>query len=456
MSKAMRVSLVLGGLALLAAWTAPATAGPVSEKRKAQNKLLAARAARVDGIRKLAERIRGLFITSETTVKDFVAENDTIRTAMMAWLNGMKQIGKPKYMEDGTCEVTMQVKLEEIIATLKSFHKSYYKGNKIKHVDFDQMTVTNKIKVLRETGMGAPRPDLEEPEAIAIGESAVDSFTYLRGAAKAYWLAHVTGRGRLMAVRAARVDALRRLGERIAGVFITSATTVRDFVAESDQTDMAMTAFIRGAREKSIFYHEAEMIVEVEMAVTLRELLISLKSWGAKHYKGNKVRTTQFDQLIVQARDKVIRETGMGVPPEKYLKAVTVAIRQTVAIASHAPGWATRTVRATGSGAVDNTNPNAAQAKLMAYRAAELDARRRLAEQLAGLMITSTTSVRNFVAENDQIETAMLTFQQGGHVVKGSQKLLPDGTAQATVEIDLEPLWRMIIYWQRTLSIRIR
>jgi len=332
MSKRTKATLCLLALIVLVAWSAPALADAVSDKRKAQNKLLAARAARVDGIRKLAERIRGLFITSSTHVKDFVAENDTIQTAMVAWLNGMKEVGRPKWMEDGTCEVTMQVKMEEIVATLKSFHQRYYKGNKFKSTDFDQMTVTNNIKVLKETGMGAPRPELESDEPVAVGESSIDSFTYLKGAAKEYWMARVTGRGRLMAVRAARVDALRRLGERISGVFITSNTTVRDFVAESDQIDVNMVSFIRGAKEKSILYHDSELIVEVELAVTLRELLVSLKSWGAKHYKGNKVKISQFDQLIVVAKDKVITETGMGVPPEKYLKKVTVVEKTTMAM----------------------------------------------------------------------------------------------------------------------------
>ena len=456
MLKTKRVWIGLAGVAVLIASSASLPAGPVSAKRKAQAKLLAARAARVDAIRKLAERIRGLTITSETTVKDFVAESDTIQTALMAWLNGMKEVGKPKHMEDGTCEVTMEVKMAQIITTLKTFHKSYYKGNKVRHVDFDKMTVTNKVKILRETGMGAPRLELLDPEPVAIGESALASFTYLRGPAKAFWMANVTGQGRLMAVRAARVDGLRRLGERIGGVFINATTTVRYFVAESDQTDTSMTAFIRGAKEKSILYHDQELIVEVKMAVTLRELLVTLKTWGAKHYRGNRVKTTQFEQLIVRAKDTVISETGMGVPPEKYLKKATVRVRQTAVLARGAPGWATQTVRATGHSAVDAANANAAQAKLMAYRAAELDARRKLAERLNGLMITSSTSVADFVAMNDEIQTSMLTFQQGGRVVPNSQKLLPDGTAQAVVEIELEPLWRTVIYWQRKLNLTIR
>jgi hypothetical protein len=49
-----------------------------------------------------------------------------------------------------------------------------------------------------------------------------------------------------------------------------------------------------------------------------------------------------------------------------------------------------------------------------------------------------------------------MAFQAGAHVVEGSQKLLPDGTAQVTVELDLKPLWDKIIVYQRKYSITIK
>ena len=458
MRKATKVWMLLLAGAMLVVWSAPALGQAASDARKAQNKLLAYRAARADGIRKLAERINGLFITSETTVKDFVAESDTINTAMRAFLTGVREKSKPKWMEDGTCEVVMEVTIEEVIVALKQMCTKYYKGDKFKVAMFDKMTVTNKRKILRETGMGAPRPDLAEEDLVPVGEAGLASMTNLRGAARGYWMARCTGRGRLMAVRAARLDGLRRLSERIYGLMITSETSVRDFVAESDEIRTAMAAFIRGAREHGIRYHADELIVEVEMEVTLRQLLVNLKSWRTKYYKGDRVRVRDFEQLIVKAKDKKIRETGMGVPPEKYLVAekVTVVEKAVMALGAKAPGWVSDTMRSVGRAAMDAENPNKAQAKLMAFRAAELDARRKLAEQIDGLMITSRTSVRDFVAENDEIRTAMLTFQQGGSVVKDSQKLQADGTAEATVEIDLKPLWNMILYYQRKLSITIR
>jgi hypothetical protein len=50
----------------------------------------------------------------------------------------------------------------------------------------------------------------------------------------------------------------------------------------------------------------------------------------------------------------------------------------------------------------------------------------------------------------------MLTFQEGGHRVPNSEKLLPDGTAEVKVEIDLQPLWNMILYYQDKLSIQVK
>ena len=449
MNATTKVLLSVVLVAVVAAVTMPAMGDSLSEQKKAQNKLLAARAARVDAMRKLAERINGLMITSETTVKDFVATNDRIQTAMMAYLSGMKEVGKPQYMEDGTCEVTLEITMREVVVTLKKLYKEYYKGDKIRIQDIEKMTVTNKDTVLRETGAGAPRPEFEERgQAFQTGQAQAGSLP-MSAQAKAFWMAHVTGRGRLMAVQAARVVAQRRLGERINGLMITSETSVRDFVAESDEINTQMRSFLRGAKEVGTLYHDDELIVEVEMEVTLKRLIANLKRWYKEYYKGNRVRIQDFEQLTVRTETKKIRETGMGVPPEKYLKDVPAEGVAAIAFAGNANNWPP-TIKAVGQAAIDVDNANAAQAKLMAYRAAELDARRKLAEEIDGLMINSETSVRDFVAENDEIETSMLTYQQGARRVKGSEKIMEDGTVEVTVEIDTEPLWNVVLfYWQR-------
>jgi len=435
----------------------PAGADAISEKRKAQNKLLAMRAARADGIRKLAERIKGLKITSQTTVQDFVTESDTIQTALNTHLMGMKEVSV-KYLEDDSCEVVMEIKLSQVIATLKTIHASHYKGNKIKARDFQQMSTTNKITVIRETGSGVPRPELIQDPLVPPAAGATQAtFSGASAAARKYWAQYCTARGRLMAERAARADAMRKLAERIKGLRITSNTTVQDFVTESDEIRTRVNTYIRGMKEVGRRYHKDELIVEVEMQIKLRQFYLSLKSWTSTHLRGNNVRLRQVEDAVVRSKDTVITETGMGIPPEAYLKtAATVTIRRTVAVAAAAPPWATQTLRAKGNAAIDQGNANAAQAKLMAKRAAELDARRKLAEQINGLRITSNTSVVDFVAQNDQIRTSMLTFQQGAGVVDNTFKIAADGTAEVIVELELTPLWNSILYYQRTLNLTIK
>jgi len=434
-----------------------------SDTLKAQNKSLAARAARADAMRKLGERIQGLFITSETHVKDFITQSDTIKTAMSAWLSGMKEVNPPKWNEDGTAEVTLEITMEEVIVNLEQISERYQKGGKFVAKDFEQMTVTNKEKKLTETGMGAPRA-LEDPGTTVPFQAgtSVDSASYMSEKAKLWWMGPVQADGtrsggnvlpneRLMAARAARVDGLRRLGERLSGVFINSKTTVKDFITQSDDINVKMATFMVGARETGVRYHDDEPIVEVDMEITMTSIFASLKSWGEAHYKGDKVNLKSVEELTISSKDTVFKETGMGVAKTKVGVAVSVA----TAVAAAAPGWISETMSVTGNAAID-TNRDPAQGKLMAFRGAELDARRKLSEQISGLMITSKTSVKDFVTESDVIRTHMMDFQVGAHVVDGSQKVMEDKTVEVKVEIELRPLWNMFMYYSKTEKLTIK
>ena len=76
------------------------------------------------------------------------------------------------------------------------------------------------------------------------------------------------GNRRLMAMRAAKLDAYRSLAERIHGVRIWGGTTVGEMVLEKDQFKVLLDAYVVGAKVLSIMEQKDgnyEAVVEVEV-----------------------------------------------------------------------------------------------------------------------------------------------------------------------------------------------
>ncbi len=96
--------------------------------------------------------------------------------------------------------------------------------------------------------------------------------------------------------------------------------------------------------------------------------------------------------------------------------------------------WSGNTVRATGTGVLDSNNPNIAQARLMAERAAVVVAQRNLLETVQGVRVNSETRVENFMTDYDVIYTRV----EG--IVRNAKQLGPAvyDEAAGTVKVGLE------------------
>lgn len=87
---------------------AKGTGAPPNNMPPGQSKLMARRAAVADCYRNLAETIYGVRVDSETTVKNFVTESDTIKTQVSGLVQGA-QISGEKEVADGTYEVECKI-----------------------------------------------------------------------------------------------------------------------------------------------------------------------------------------------------------------------------------------------------------------------------------------------------------------------------------------------------------
>ena len=75
------------------------------------------------------------------------------------------------------------------------------------------------------------------------------------------------------------------------------------------------------------------------------------------------------------------------------------------------------------------------QQKLMAMRAAQVDAYRNLAEQVYGFRIWGNTAVSAFATQNDSVRSYVDAFIRGAKIVNVTT--IADGNFEATVELEL-------------------
>ncbi len=218
--------------------------------------------------------------------------------------------------------------------------------------------------------------------------------------------AQITAQQRLMAKRAAKIDALRNLLETIYGVRITSDTIVRDFVTQSDVIRARLDELIQGAEEVD-YVERPDGTAEVTVEIIVGRVEDVL---GKRLYYNS----------------ETFRATGYGAPSG------------TVSAPSYSAPSAD-VIRAKGYG-VEPNDPTMSfpEKALMAKRAAKLDAMRNLAEQVYGVRITSDSVVRDFVAQSDDMRGRVNTFIQGAKVV--SERQMPDRSYEVEIEVELTPL----------------
>lgn len=426
--KRIGMALALGALMPMSARAQDAA----DQAKMAQNKLLAKRAAEADCYRKLAETVKGLRITSETFVKDFVTESDTIETSIDTFIRGVR-LGKPRWDADLVCSVEGEVTVAKVIEHLKSIHQRHYRGNTLKATDFEQIKTHLQTDVIKAVGMGAPRPDLP-PDAPDL--PMPDGMTSLpEPSIPAIWR-QISPQARLLAKRAAGVDAMRQLVERIKGLRLTSDTLVRDFVAESDQITAEARGTLVGAREKRVYYHDDELICEVVYEVPLESVITTIKALHKRHYKGNRVTATDIEKITQEVKTQVFEATGMGVPRPEMIQQFEVKAQVDL------PEWVAETISAQGQGVPPAEKAGTPQGKLLAARAAELDAKRRLAEEVRGFRIDSNTVVRDFITEHDEINTQLDAVLVGSYVKSTTYD--SEGTATVVVELPAMKVWEIV------------
>ena len=239
-----------------------------------QERLRAVRAAELDADRLLAERIFGLQIDSETTVHDLAAGDDAIAGAVEATLVGAVTTEEPEFLSDGQVQVVRAVKIREVIETLNRV----IKGQKLSDGSYKNLSDTTKTN-----------------------RRAEDSVIDVMGNAA---LPGSEGHQKIMAKRAAEMDAYRRLAERMLGVTIEGNTTIRDMALENDQIIASLSQVLKAAKPTEIKYNVQDGSCAVTMEIKTADIIRTTR----RYVQGKTSRTEIKDEI----EEKVFSETGHG------------------------------------------------------------------------------------------------------------------------------------------------
>jgi len=258
------------------------------EKAGPQERLKALRAAELDGDRLLAERVYGVMVDADTSVQDLALQNDAVKGAIRATLIGAVTAGDPEYLPDGRVQVVRAVKIREVTDTLNRV----IKGKRME--DGSLVTTEDKSKTDR---------DVKDKVIDVVGNAALPASE---------------GQQKIMAKRAAELDAYRRLAGRMMGVKIKGDSTVREMVLADDRILAALSQTLKAATPTAIKYNKGDGSCAVTMEVKVSDIIRTTE----RYVKGDTTKTEIHDEI----ETKTFSETGMGtIKPFGDTKGVAAA-----------------------------------------------------------------------------------------------------------------------------------
>lgn len=252
------------------------------QKVPAGQRLTYVRAAEVDALRILAERIAGISLDGETTVQDLASANDNIRGELQAVLRGVKTTEGPTYHEDGRVEVVREVKVQSLIQSIIKKNGGSVSGS-----------ITTQVETVD-----------------ALGNSAIPGSL---------------GHKRILAKRAAEMDVYRRLAERAAGVQVDGSSTVKDFVVADDSLKASFSHALKSAEITSIAFND-DGTATVEATLKVGPLVRTIVKHKAANGAVVKVEESTEQMSITETGNGAAAEEGGSAAPAPVTQEVDTII----------------------------------------------------------------------------------------------------------------------------------
>jgi hypothetical protein len=269
-------------------------AQPAPQAISGTDKVLMKHAAEANCYSLMVQEIKGLKVSEDMTVADAVTQDFEQTGESSGFVRGAV-LKDPVFIDD-VCVVEGQITLDQVVENLN--HSIETVSDKLKQ-EILAIKRFNTKRVVTVRGLGTvPAPQTpDEPNAPSRDVGEAQTLRSLSG----------PGQYKVMAMQAARLDALAKLAANLKGVRVSSEITVRNCAASSwEEADT--TAIVRGARVVR-YAALAPDLVECWVEITLDTVVENLKRDSTLFPNGNEVTVEKVRRFN---KKMTVPATGLG------------------------------------------------------------------------------------------------------------------------------------------------
>ena len=300
---------VLAALAILGLINAPTSTAQEAGNSPLTgvDKVMMHKAARANCLANLANQVKGLSISENACIVNAFSQDVTQSSFIEALIKGAV-VSDPIYVGD-SCVVNGTLTLDQVVVNLKQLSTTV---NNQQTQSFEEVKKYNTKSVVKATGMGtiAAPEDKNKPDGPPDDTGEIEVLRRLSG----------PGQYKIMALKAALLDAYANLASSLKGVKLTDQMTVNNCVGQS-WTETATAAIVTGARVKRYVAVPPDM-VHCTIEITLATVVENVKKNSTVFSNGREIsmeniRRYNGDLVTIPATGSGAVVSNQAVPPRQ-------------------------------------------------------------------------------------------------------------------------------------------
>jgi hypothetical protein len=375
-------------------------------------------AATKDAVANLTDEVYRASLTRSLSVGEFVQRTRS-GDEFSKVLQRAQQIGGPRWIDDHTCQIELQISGAVVGQALKRIaaadpRRSPLSVNEVTRAvkDWDERSfsgtgaATSRLPAMK--GRRAPHMGLQRDPWWDVSEQARDQ-----------------------AVAAARADAARRVIASVKPIPLTPKSDVGDVLAVKGVAD-GMQEFLVSQPAARVELND-NLEAEVELSATPGDTFGAFRDLAQKQ---KEVAVPADDQDWANVRDQFERRmaTPIGRAPAAPGKANEgpAVVKPAALLPDRAPAWVGQRLEATGKASV------LAKSKLMAARAAESAAEDKLRKQIEELKLDEHRTVGQAAKNDPRVDQAISRAVSHARIGRAEYQ---DNAAEVSVYLDLSEVW---------------